>query len=78
MSMRRLPVYSLSLEESDIVVDGGNLPTIALKVHCKLLNDQPINGSGKDKGKKASNLWGMTSILTCTSDLEFLDYRRIP
>ncbi|KAF7322399.1 DEAD/DEAH-box DNA helicase [Mycena chlorophos] len=77
-SVHELPTYSLSLTEVEVHSNGGKDPVeIDLSITCGLVD--PPSGSGAGKAKKQKGLrMQMTAILTLTSDLEFLDFRRIP
>ncbi|KAG6814547.1 hypothetical protein H0H92_000074 [Tricholoma furcatifolium] len=75
-SARELPRYTLSISELDVTSSGGGNPVeVELSVHCGLVktgNTQP------SKPKKRRGYHGdMTVVLTVSSDLELIDYRRI-
>jgi ATP-dependent DNA helicase HFM1/MER3 len=74
--VRELPRYDLQISVADVRSDGGHSPVrVELSVECKLLGDNEGNiKTRKHKGRRTD--W--TSILTLTSDLGFIDYRRIP
>jgi ATP-dependent DNA helicase HFM1/MER3 len=57
---------------------GGDKPVeIELSVECHLLTDQ--SAASVSKAKKQKNLASdMTTVLTLTSDLDFIDFQRIP
>ncbi|EJU00681.1 P-loop containing nucleoside triphosphate hydrolase protein [Dacryopinax primogenitus] len=72
-SVKTLPDYSLSVEETSIDPSKDNRPVcarlhISISVVCEI---------GRKKKGKSLHL-GATSILTWTSDLEVVDFRRIP
>ncbi|KZP01054.1 P-loop containing nucleoside triphosphate hydrolase protein [Calocera viscosa TUFC12733] len=72
-SVRALPAYSLSVEEVSVEPSSGNRPvSVALRISVGVTCE-----SGKKKKGKTVHL-GMTSILTLTSDMEVVDFRRIP
>ncbi|KAJ7481219.1 inner membrane protein import complex subunit Tim54-domain-containing protein [Mycena galericulata] len=74
-SVNDLPQYTLSIKEIEVHSNGGKDPVeVELSVTCGLVAE-PSNGS---KGKKARGRTLMTAILTLTSDLEMVDFRRIP
>ncbi|KAG8974345.1 Sec63, partial [Tulasnella sp. 427] len=68
-----LPKYRLTINEEALAHSGGTEPVVAsLKIEVGL--DGPLT---TPRGKKAPIL-GFASVLTVTSDMEFIDYRRIP
>ncbi|KAG9009074.1 Sec63, partial [Tulasnella sp. 427] len=68
-----LPKYRLTINEEALTHWGGTEAVVAsLKIEVGL--DGPLT---TPRGKKASIL-GFASVLTVTSDMEFIDYRRIP
>ncbi|KAJ3794968.1 hypothetical protein GGU11DRAFT_668823, partial [Lentinula aff. detonsa] len=73
---REFPVYTLKLEEIRIHSDGGRTPVdVELSVECGLVQEA---GPSKPKKQKPSRFSHMTSVLTLTSDNQFVDFRRIP
>lgn len=75
-SVRELPQYHLNIKEVSVSSDGGNTPvTVELSVECGLA-DAPTKGTKTKKHKGRS--MDMTAVLTMTSDLDLLDFRRIP
>ncbi|KAJ3923241.1 P-loop containing nucleoside triphosphate hydrolase protein [Lentinula edodes] len=75
-SAQEFPVYTLRVEEIRVHSDGGRTPVdIELSVECGLLQEI---GPSKSKKQKPSRFSHMTSVLTLTSDNQFVDFRRIP
>ena len=77
-SARELPEYSLNVTEVDVTSSAGSHKPVevGLSVDCSLVADQSAGTSKAKKQKgRASN---MTTVLTLTSDLDFIDFRRIP
>ncbi|KAJ3930521.1 MAG: DEAD-domain-containing protein [Lentinula lateritia] len=75
-SAQEFPVYTLRVEEIRVHSDGGRTPVdIELSVECGLLQEV---GPSKSKKQKPSRFSHMTSVLTLTSDNQFVDFRRIP
>jgi ATP-dependent DNA helicase HFM1/MER3 len=75
---QELPKYALSITEVDVTsLPGGHKPVeVELSVDCSLATDQSFSACKAKKQKgRASN---MTTVLTLTSDLDFIDFRRIP
>ena len=71
--LRELPRYSLRVDEEQVNTFSGKKPIeIDLKIECSV--EQIITESSK---KHRSRSFGMTSILTITSDNDFIDFRRI-
>lgn len=50
---------------------------VELSIECSLIADSSVPGVSKQKKQKGRS-FNMTTVLTVTSDLEFVDYRRIP
>ncbi|KAK7034084.1 ATP-dependent DNA helicase MER3, partial [Paramarasmius palmivorus] len=74
---RELPSYSLKIVENDVTSYGGRAAVdVSLKISCGLLEE--TSGSSKVKKQKTSWLSKMTAVVTLTSDLEYIDFRRIP
>ena len=75
-SARELPYYSLTISELSVTSNGGKAPVeVDLLVECRLAEDSSyVSRSRKHKGHASD----MTAVLTLTSDMEFLDFRRIP
>ncbi|KAJ3852493.1 DEAD-domain-containing protein, partial [Lentinula lateritia] len=75
-SAQEFPVYTLRVEEIRVHSDGGRTPVdIELSVECGLLQEV---GPSKLRKQKPSRFSHMTSVLTLTSDNQFVDFRRIP
>ncbi|KAF8163444.1 P-loop containing nucleoside triphosphate hydrolase protein [Crassisporium funariophilum] len=74
-SVAELPQYSLNVKELEVHSDGGKSPVcIDVLVECGL--KETLNPSKPKKHRHRSI--NMTAILTLTSDLDFIDFRRIP
>jgi ATP-dependent DNA helicase HFM1/MER3 len=74
--VRGLPQYHLSIEESNVITYSGHRPAeVELKIACGATFT--ANHAMKSKKSKKGDL-GMTTILTFTSDLNYIDFRRIP
>lgn len=75
-SLREFPVYSLKVTELEVISNGGKDPVqVNLSVECGL----QVETSALSKAKKQKNRgMNMTAVLTVTSDMDFLDFRRIP
>lgn len=78
ISAKELPQYFLKVSETQLTpsVDGTEPLQVELSIDCSLLPNSSI-GTTKLKKQKGRN-YSMTTVLTVTSDLEFIDYRRIP
>jgi ATP-dependent DNA helicase HFM1/MER3 len=78
-SARELPEYSLKITEVDVASSsGGEDPVeVELLIECSLVVDQSTSGALKAKKQKGRGT-NMTTVLTLTSDLDFIDFRRIP
>jgi ATP-dependent DNA helicase HFM1/MER3 len=78
-SARELPEYSLSITEVEVTSSlGGQKPVeVELSVECSLMADHSTAGASKAK-KQQGRGSNMTTVLTLTSDLDFIDFRRIP
>ena len=77
--VRELPQYSVTIHELAIAhttVDSGNAVDVEVDIQCSVSLDGA--SSSKSKGQKSRHYQDMTYILTVTSDLEFIDFRRIP
>jgi ATP-dependent DNA helicase HFM1/MER3 len=78
-SARELPEYLLSITEVEVTSSlGGQKPVeVELSVGCSLIADHSTAGASKAK-KQQGRGSNMTTVLTLTSDLDFIDFRRIP
>ncbi|KAJ7074112.1 hypothetical protein C8F01DRAFT_1360827 [Mycena amicta] len=75
-SVNELPAYVVTINEVEVHSNGGKDPVeIDLSITCGL--EGAMTSSGKSKKQKGLRTQ-MTAIATLTSDLEFLDFRRIP
>ena len=74
--VQRFPQYFLEVTEVDVTTDEGNGPVeVELSIKCGLLNENAVG----DKARKSRNKGrDSTVVLTLTSDLDFVDFRRIP
>jgi ATP-dependent DNA helicase HFM1/MER3 len=73
-SLAELPQYQVKITELSTKADGGKSPVrVELRVACGLVtNNKSIGYKSRDRG------FDMSFVLTVTSDLELLDFRRIP
>ncbi|KLO07339.1 P-loop containing nucleoside triphosphate hydrolase protein [Schizopora paradoxa] len=70
-----LPQYDVSIVENGVRTFGGKRPVeVDLDITCSILATSNAKGSRNTKQKSRSS--GMASILTLTSDLDFIDFRR--
>jgi ATP-dependent DNA helicase HFM1/MER3 len=78
-SAQELPKYLLSVTEVDLTPspEGHKPVEVELLVECSLVMDQSSGGPSKPK-KQQGRASNMTTVLTLTSDLDFIDFRRIP
>lgn len=71
-----LPEYILKVTETNLTSPGGGKAVeVELSIECS--TDQSSASASKTKKQKGRGL-SMTTVLTVTSDLEFIDFRRIP
>ncbi|KAJ7085715.1 Sec63 Brl domain-containing protein [Mycena belliarum] len=74
-SVRELPQYTLAIKEVEVHTNGGKDPVeVELAITCGLATEPQTSS----KGRKQKGRSHMTAILTLTSDLEMIDFRRIP
>ncbi len=74
-SVKEFPQYTLAVKALAVHSNGGKDPVeVELSITCGLAVEQ----SNAVKGKKLKGRTQMTAILTLTSDLEMVDFRRIP
>ncbi|CCM03617.1 uncharacterized protein FIBRA_05759 [Fibroporia radiculosa] len=75
-AVQQLPEYTLNINEIEVTTHGGKKAVeVELLIECGLITD----GTPGPKMKKAKNKFtDMTTVLTLTSDLDFIDFRRIP
>ncbi|KAF7986542.1 hypothetical protein HWV62_26264 [Athelia sp. TMB] len=78
ISAKDLPQYCLKVTEIQVMpsMDGIRPVEVELAIECSLVANSST-GTTKLKKQKGRN-HSMTTVLTVTSDLEFVDYRRIP
>ena len=74
-SVAQFPQYSLSVEATDIFSDSGTNPVqVHLLIKSGLVNEvSPFNPK-----KPARYGMNITVVLTITSDMDLIDFRRIP
>ncbi|KDQ33025.1 hypothetical protein PLEOSDRAFT_1073367 [Pleurotus ostreatus PC15] len=74
-SLKSFPQYFIKLKETGTSTYGGESQVeVSMVIECGLNAEWVKPKTGKHKANGAS----MTSILTVTSDMVFIDYRRIP
>ncbi|KAI9446595.1 P-loop containing nucleoside triphosphate hydrolase protein [Lactarius indigo] len=75
-AVRELPQYSVTIDELSVVHSTSDSPIdVELDIKCSVSWER---ASSKPKAHKNRHFVDMTYILTVTSDLEFIDFRRIP
>ena len=74
-SVAEFPLYSLSVKETDIFSDGTNPVQVNLLVECGLVDEDSPSTKPTNKGRHAMSI---TVVLTLTSDMDMIDFRRIP
>ncbi|KAF7791334.1 hypothetical protein EIP86_002348 [Pleurotus ostreatoroseus] len=73
-SVRQLPKYLVSIKKTDVTASDGIQPVeVELTIECGLLEDNTPVQAKKAKTKFRDT----TLVLTVTSDLDFIDFRRI-
>ncbi len=71
-----IPQYALEVQELEVTSDGGRNPVeISLRIECTLVEEK--HAVVKTKKPRSRN-FDRTSVLTLTSDMDFIDFRRIP
>lgn len=76
--VNQFPQYSLEIREVDITPSDGQTPVeIELFVECKLVSERTA-GNSKSKKGKVLKFRENTLIATVTSDLDYIDFRKIP
>jgi ATP-dependent DNA helicase HFM1/MER3 len=76
---RELPQYFVTIHELAVernTVASGKAVDVEVDIHCSVTLGSA--SSSKSKGQKSRHDHDMTYILTVTSDLDFVDFRRIP
>ncbi|KAG8980181.1 Sec63, partial [Tulasnella sp. 427] len=68
-----LPKYRLKINEEVLTHSGGTEPVVA-----SLAIEVGLDGPLTTPREKKAPILGFASVLTVTSDMEFIDYRRIP
>jgi ATP-dependent DNA helicase HFM1/MER3 len=72
--LAELPRYRLEVSQLSAAQSGGKGPVfIVLRVACGLITD----AHNKYKAKKGQG-YDSSFVLTVTSDLDFVDFRRVP
>ena len=74
-SVAEFPLYSLNVKETDIFSDGTDPVQVHLLVECGLVDE--VSPSIKPK-KHSRHAMSITVVLTLTSDMDMIDFRRIP
>ncbi|KAK0484062.1 Sec63 Brl domain-containing protein [Armillaria novae-zelandiae] len=75
-SAREFPSYALKITELEVRTSGGTkLVEVDLSIECGLI-DETFTSQQKSK-KQKGRVYNMTSIITLTSDMELIDFRRI-
>lgn len=75
--VNQFPQYCIEVEEVGTTHSDGSSPVeVELAVTCGLLDDSDT-GAGLPK-KSKSKYKDMTQILTVSSDLDYVDFRRTP
>lgn len=70
-----LPEYTVLISRVELRSSGGKGPVeIELEIQCGLAAVKPASSKAKRKQKS----YDMTAVLTLTSDMTFIDFRRIP
>ncbi|KAI0282118.1 Sec63 Brl domain-containing protein, partial [Russula aff. rugulosa BPL654] len=78
-AVRELPQYSVSIRELGIAHSttiSDNAVDVEVDIQCSVTLDGA--SSSKSKAQRSRHYNDMTYILTLTSDLDFIDFRRIP
>ncbi|KAL1744365.1 hypothetical protein HDZ31DRAFT_82770 [Schizophyllum fasciatum] len=71
-----MPQYSLAIKEIEVHPGGGDRPATAeFLVECGVIDPTEVGNNGKKAKAKGGTF---TSVLTVTSDDDFIDFRRIP
>ena len=74
--MAEFPQYSLGVRATDIFSDSGMNPVqVHLLVECGLANKLLSSNKPKKQNRCAMSI---TAVLTLTSDMDLVDFRRIP
>ena len=75
--VKELPRYTITIHELAVAhaTVGSGAVDVEVDIQCSVSLDV---ASSKSKGQKSQHYQDMTYILTVTSDLEFVDFRRIP
>ncbi|KAK7467467.1 ATP-dependent DNA helicase MER3 [Stygiomarasmius scandens] len=76
-SLRDFPLYSLKIVQQEVNVFGGKRPVeIDLLIECALVEE---GSTANVKPKKPKGRYAdMTAVLSLTTDMDFIDFRRIP
>lgn len=74
--VHEMPQYSLNIKELQVHPGGGDrAAAVEVLVECGVI-EPPQSGSSNKKTKLKGGTF--TSVLTMTSDDDFVDFRRIP
>jgi ATP-dependent DNA helicase HFM1/MER3 len=75
-SANEFPQYSVTITEVDVYENGKDDPVeVELSIECGLTAEQTITGKLKKQKNRGANT---TVVLTLNSDLDLIDFRRIP
>jgi ATP-dependent DNA helicase HFM1/MER3 len=74
-SVLDLPQYTLIVQEVEVKSGGGNPVEIRLRIECNLVE---ANHTAMKVKKSRNRKFDRTAVLTVTSDMDFIDFRRIP
>lgn len=78
-SVREFPQYSVTIHElaaAHSTVTNDNAVDVEVEIQCSVSLEGA--SSSKSKVQKSRHYHDITYILTLTSDLDFIDFRRIP
>lgn len=73
--MLDLPQYTLVVQEVEVRSGAGNPVEVRLRIECSIVEAR--NTAVKPKKSRSRN-FDRTAVLTVTSDMDFIDFRRIP
>lgn len=76
---REFPEYFLNVTEVNVKSStrGSEPVEVELSIECSLMAQTSASVNSKVKRQKGRSV-NMTTVLTLTSDLDFIDFRRIP
>lgn len=74
-AVKQLPQYTLRVVETGLVTHKAQGPVeVELEVECGMIVERDAAPMKKNKARTSD----MTLVLTVTSELDFIDFRRIP